>query len=84
MEDTKDVDGVNPKVDKPQFPAEYGNPKQRLDWDEVEKRIESATVYWFASTRPDGRPHVVPAMELGSMAASITAAAPRRSTQRTS
>ena len=51
---------TNPIVDKPDIPAEYGNPKQRLAWTEVERRLESATVYWIASTRPDGRPHVIP------------------------
>ena len=49
-----------PIADKPDIPAEYGNPKQRLEWDEVERRLERAPVYWIASTRPDGRPHVVP------------------------
>jgi pyridoxamine 5'-phosphate oxidase-like protein len=51
---------ANPTVDKPEIPAEYGDPKQRLDWSEVEERLRSATAYWIASTRPDGRPHVVP------------------------
>lgn len=51
---------TKPIVEKPDFPAEYGNPKKRLQWEEVERRLESATAYWIASTRPDGRPHVVP------------------------
>ena len=51
---------TRPSVDKPAIPAEYGNPTQRLTWADVEKRLESATVYWIASTRPDGRPHVIP------------------------
>jgi hypothetical protein len=49
-----------PVVEKPDIPPEYGNPTQRLDWTDVERRLESATVYWIASTRPDGRPHVIP------------------------
>ena len=49
-----------PVVDKPEFPAEYGDPKQRLEWSEVEGKLAAATAYWIASTRPDGRPHVVP------------------------
>lgn len=49
-----------PRVDKPQIPREYGNPKKRLKWSDVETMIANATVYWFASTRPDGRPHVAP------------------------
>lgn len=51
---------TEPIVEKPDFPAEYGDPKQRLEWADVERRLESASVYWIASTRPDGRPHVVP------------------------
>jgi nitroimidazol reductase NimA-like FMN-containing flavoprotein (pyridoxamine 5'-phosphate oxidase superfamily) len=51
---------MEPVADKPQIPPEYGNPTQRLDWAEVERKLESARVYWIASTRPDGRPHVVP------------------------
>lgn len=50
----------DPIVDKPEIPAEYGSPKKRLDWAEVESKLEDARVYWLASTRPDGRPHVVP------------------------
>ena len=49
-----------PVVEKPDIPPEYGNPTQRLEWAEVEQRLGSATVYWIASTRPDGRPHVIP------------------------
>ena len=49
-----------PVVDKPTIPPEYGDPKDRLEWAEVERRLERAGVYWIASTRPDGRPHVVP------------------------
>jgi nitroimidazol reductase NimA-like FMN-containing flavoprotein (pyridoxamine 5'-phosphate oxidase superfamily) len=51
---------MEPVVDKPDIPSEYGNPRKRLEWTEVERRLEGATVYWIASTRPDGRPHVIP------------------------
>lgn len=51
---------TGPIVDKPEFPSEYGDPKQRLEWNDVEDKLRSAAVYWIASTRPDGRPHVVP------------------------
>jgi len=51
---------TEPVAEKPDIPPEYGNPTQRLEWAEVERRLESATVYWIASTRSDGRPHVVP------------------------
>ena len=56
----KEADMTEPIVDRPEFPREYGNPTQRLDWAEVERKLESASAYWIASTRPDGRPHVVP------------------------
>jgi hypothetical protein len=45
------------------MPDGYGVPDHRdglIDWTEVEGRLEQATVYWMATTRPDGRPHVVP------------------------
>jgi general stress protein 26 len=51
---------TEPAVEKPDIPPEYGNPTQRLEWVDIERRLESATVYWIASTRPDGRPHVIP------------------------
>jgi general stress protein 26 len=51
---------TEPVVERPTIPPEYGNPTQRLEWEDVERRLESATVYWIASTRPDGRPHVIP------------------------
>ena len=49
-----------PVVEKPDIPAEYGSPTERLEWAEVEKKLADASVYWIASTRPDGRPHVIP------------------------
>ena len=49
-----------PVVDKPVIPREYGNPTERLEWSDVEHRLAGASAYWIASTRPDGRPHVVP------------------------
>ncbi|CAN5607957.1 pyridoxamine 5'-phosphate oxidase family protein [soil metagenome] len=51
---------MDPVVDKPSIPSEYGNPTERLRWDDVRDKLETATVYWMASTRSDGRPHVVP------------------------
>jgi len=49
-----------PIVEGADIPAEYGSPNERLEWDDVERKLESASVYWIASTRGDGRPHVVP------------------------
>ena len=31
-----------------------------LDWDAIERRLAGARNYWVATTRPDGRPHVMP------------------------
>ncbi|WP_157246389.1 pyridoxamine 5'-phosphate oxidase family protein [Nonomuraea typhae] len=31
-----------------------------LTWDEVRGKLAAAQSYWLATTRPDGRPHVVP------------------------
>lgn len=51
---------MDPIAEKPDIPPEYGDPSHRLVWTDVERKLESAMVYWFASTRPDGRPHVIP------------------------
>ena len=51
---------AEPVAEKPEIPSEYGNPTTRLGWDEVEQKLKDAPVYWIASTRPDGRPHVIP------------------------
>jgi general stress protein 26 len=51
---------TEPVVEKPDIPSEYGDPKQRLEWADVERKLESSIVYWIASTRPNGRPHVIP------------------------
>jgi hypothetical protein len=42
------------------FPEGYGNPTVTLAWADVEARLVAAEHYWLATTRPDGRPHVVP------------------------
>lgn len=49
-------------IDRPQLPDGYGIKEDGpyLDWEEVESRLVASTEYWLASTRPDGRPHVVP------------------------
>lgn len=62
-----DVPGMpeetSPARDRPQMPAGYGVPdgtEGLLAWSEVEARLRAASQYWLATTRPDGRPHVVP------------------------
>lgn len=45
------------------MPEGYGVPATSdglLDWSDVEARLVSAPQYWMATTRSDGRPHVVP------------------------
>ncbi|MEM9035059.1 MAG: pyridoxamine 5'-phosphate oxidase family protein [Actinomycetota bacterium] len=45
------------------MPEGYGVPESDdglLEWAEVEPRLVESTQYWMATTRPDGRPHVVP------------------------
>ncbi len=45
------------------MPAGYGVPDDLdglIEWPAVEHRLIDATSYWLATTRPDGRPHVVP------------------------
>ena len=31
---------MEPIVERPDIPAEYGDPKQRLEWADVERRLE--------------------------------------------
>ena len=52
-----------PASDRPLMPDGYGVPSDTeglLAWPDVERRLVEAPVYWLATTRPDGRPHVVP------------------------
>lgn len=45
------------------MPEGYGVPDSSdglLSWSDVEARLVAAPQYWLATTRPDGRPHVVP------------------------
>ena len=51
---------MDPRAELLTFPSEYGVAKNPMTWDEVRVRLEDAPNYWLATTRPDGRPHVVP------------------------
>jgi hypothetical protein len=42
------------------LPSGYGKATRQLAWSDVRAEIERAERYWIATTRPDGRPHVVP------------------------
>jgi hypothetical protein len=48
---------------RPKLPEDYGVPTNEdglLTWDWVVERLEKARNYWVSTTRPDGRPHVMP------------------------
>lgn len=52
---------TTPKVSRPQFPKGYvDNPSSYVDWSWVAAQLTDSKNYWLCSTRPDGRPHVVP------------------------
>lgn len=51
---------TDPVAEPLSLPDGYGSPARRLAWDDVRSRLESAHHAWLATTRPDGRPHVVP------------------------
>lgn len=52
-----------PEVGRPRMPEGYGIPASDeglLPWTWAVERLERAPLYWVATTRPDGRPHVMP------------------------
>ena len=51
---------TEPVVEQLGIPKAYGNPNVLLTWAAVRRELEEAPQYWVATTRPDGRPHVVP------------------------
>jgi len=51
----------SPKATRPYIPG-YGLPKSKkglLQWKWAEDRLKKSRQYWIATTRPDGRPHVM-------------------------
>jgi general stress protein 26 len=54
--------GNAPKASRPDMPEGYlSNSKTgMLPWNWLDERMEKALNYWVATTRPDGRPHVMP------------------------
>jgi uncharacterized pyridoxamine 5'-phosphate oxidase family protein len=51
----------SPKTTRPNMPG-YGLPKTKkglLPWKWAEDRLKKSRQYWIATTRPDGRPHVM-------------------------
>ncbi len=52
-----------PTRDRPEIPDGYGVPETAegiLEWAAIEDRLRESSHYWMSTTRPDGRPHVVP------------------------
>jgi uncharacterized pyridoxamine 5'-phosphate oxidase family protein len=50
-----------PKTSRPHMPG-YGLPKTKkglLPWKWAEDRLKKSRQFWIATTRPDGRPHVM-------------------------
>lgn len=43
----------------PRFSSDTATP---TPWEEADRQLESAGVYWLTTVRPDGRPHVTPLM----------------------
>jgi hypothetical protein len=49
------------KISRPKFPKGYvDKPTSYLSWEQVNAQLTEAKHYWLCSTRPDGRPHVIP------------------------
>lgn len=54
---------LNKQAEWPRTPREYGiaaDGEGRLPWAWAEERLTAARTDWLATTRPDGRPHVMP------------------------
>ncbi len=54
---------AEPTADRPRMPDGYGLPETTeglRPWADVDERLRGAETVWMATTRPDGRPHVVP------------------------
>jgi hypothetical protein len=54
---------TQPRVSRPFIEDGYGIPETlegTLPWEWAEERLRSAPVYWVATVRPNGRPHVTP------------------------
>jgi nitroimidazol reductase NimA-like FMN-containing flavoprotein (pyridoxamine 5'-phosphate oxidase superfamily) len=56
---------TTPTSSRPEMPAAYGLKSADegvglLDWSWADERLRGRHIWWLASTRPDGRPHVMP------------------------
>ena len=55
---------AKPMTGRPVMPEGYGVPatdEGLLEWAWAVERVREAKNYWFCTTRPDGRPHAMPA-----------------------
>lgn len=55
---------MRPRRSRPRLPNDYGVPATdagMVDWSWAVEQLEQARNYWFSTTRPDGRPHAMPA-----------------------
>ncbi|MSQ13998.1 MAG: pyridoxamine 5'-phosphate oxidase [Dehalococcoidia bacterium] len=63
-EPTKHLRRRDPSASRPRMEASYGvepvDAAGMLAWSAVRDRLTNARNYWGATTRPDGRPHVMP------------------------
>lgn len=51
---------MDPTAELLDLPDAYGKVSSTLDWVGVRERLEKAESFWLATTRADGRPHVIP------------------------
>jgi hypothetical protein len=51
---------MEPIAERIDLPAAYGKVTKTLPWTAVQEELTTARVYWLATVRPNGRPHVVP------------------------
>jgi hypothetical protein len=56
---------LTPTASRPDVPAGYGiKPADEgaglLDWSWADERLRGRHIWWLATTRPDGRPHLMP------------------------
>lgn len=55
---------AQPEQGRPLLPKDYGVPDEldgTLSWSWAVERLTQARNYWFSTTRPNGRPHAMPA-----------------------
>jgi hypothetical protein len=55
---------LHPRRSRPVLPRDYGVPESdegMLPWSWAVDQLQRARNYWFSTTRPDGRPHAMPA-----------------------